>query len=413
MTLLLILSIVLGITNGAVQHSGYINVNSKQDSNIFYWLVESQNDPENDPVVLWVSGGPGCSGGLALLYENGPWTVADNLTLVPNPFSWNKVATVIWIDQPADTGYSYAKSPYVVDEPGVAEEMRIFFQTFFKTYPQYKSQPFYISGESYGGRYVPTMAEMILEQNAKPTDPSAWQKINLKGISIGNGVVDPIYQYPIQGQFAFESGLVNTSAMSVIGPLQDKCADAITQKKWDDAANLCGQIVVEILNYAGDINPMNYKLHCKIADCFVYTTLTEYLNDPNTKKQLGVPDNVSWQTCNFEVAFTNFDQWSSFSNKVAKVLEANVDVLGYYGDLDCVCPWNGGLNWMQRMKWSGQSAFQATPLKSWSYQGTEAGQLKSYKNLKFLKVSGAGHMTPHDLPEVSLEMFTEFLAGIL
>jgi len=370
--------------------------------------VESQSNPKTDPVVLWMSGGPGCSGGLALLYENGPWTAAPNLTLIPNPYSWNKFATVIWIDQPAYTGYSYARSPYVRNEAQVAEEMRVFMQKFFHRYPQYRSQDFFVTGESYGGRYVPTVALMIAEENASPSSPD-WIKINLQGIAIGNGVVDTIYQYPIQGQFVYENKLINSTGMQAIQPYEDKCLAAIQAKQWSVASDMCGEIIIQILNYAGDINPMNYKLHCPIALCFVYSDITNFFNDPSTKLSLGVPQTVFWQVCNFDVVFTDEDQWISFSWKVAKLLTGGIRVVAYYGDLDCVAPWNGGLSWTENMVWAGQAGFKSVPLKEWSVSGKPAGQAKTYQNLTFLRVYGGGHMVPHDVPENALQLFSNFL----
>ena len=40
-------------------YSGYLDVTSTKK--LHYWFVQSQNDPKNDPVVVWLNGGPGCS----------------------------------------------------------------------------------------------------------------------------------------------------------------------------------------------------------------------------------------------------------------------------------------------------------------------------------------------------------------
>ena len=41
--------------------SGYIDVNGSApgSKHMHYWFIESNNDPANDPVVLWTNGGPG------------------------------------------------------------------------------------------------------------------------------------------------------------------------------------------------------------------------------------------------------------------------------------------------------------------------------------------------------------------
>ena len=44
------------------QYTGYVTIDAELGKEYFYWFVESQNDPATDPVVLWMQGGPGCSG---------------------------------------------------------------------------------------------------------------------------------------------------------------------------------------------------------------------------------------------------------------------------------------------------------------------------------------------------------------
>lgn len=57
---------------------------------MFYFFFESRN-AKSDPVVIWLTGGPGCSSELALFYENGPFHLTSNLSLQWNDFGWDKV----------------------------------------------------------------------------------------------------------------------------------------------------------------------------------------------------------------------------------------------------------------------------------------------------------------------------------
>lgn len=57
---------------------------------MFYLFFESRNS-KKDPVVIWLTGGPGCSSELAMFYENGPFQIANNLSLVWNEYGWDKV----------------------------------------------------------------------------------------------------------------------------------------------------------------------------------------------------------------------------------------------------------------------------------------------------------------------------------
>ena len=62
--------------------------------------AEAHNAPDTAPVVLWQTGGPGCSSLLAAFTENGPCLVPETGPnagkAVVNPYAWNTNATMIW-----------------------------------------------------------------------------------------------------------------------------------------------------------------------------------------------------------------------------------------------------------------------------------------------------------------------------
>ena len=192
-----------------VSRSGYFDIDDG-DKNYFFWMFESRNDPANDPVVLWLTGGPGCSSTLALLSENGPCSVnADGSGTISNPSSWNSNATVLWLDQPAGVGFSYG-TMNDSNEDMVGEDAYFFLQSFMADHPEYSTQPFYIFGESFGGHYAPGVAHTIFEKNLE--GPSEGVRINLAGLGVGNGLTNPVIQY----QYYAEMAMNNTYGIKTV-----------------------------------------------------------------------------------------------------------------------------------------------------------------------------------------------------
>merc|ERR1711968_422414 len=189
------------------QHSGYYKIDGQNKTNehYFYWMFESRSAPKTDPLILWLTGGPGCSGMLALLNENGPCsiekTASGDLASKNNPYSWTTKANVLWIDQPTGVGFSYGDSgDYDHDEEGVRDDMWHFLQEFFSAHPEYAAQSFYVFGESYGGHYAPNVAYRVWQGNQAG---EGSVRINLKGVAVGNGLTDPSVQYQWYGQMAY------------------------------------------------------------------------------------------------------------------------------------------------------------------------------------------------------------------
>jgi len=132
------------------QYTGWLDVGAKH---IFFWYFESQDSPSDDPLLLWLTGGPGGSGMIGMLQENGPCLINEYANgTVYNEYGWSKNANVIYVDQPAGVGFSYVDEGAPI--PGTsftaAEDMYHFLQLFTSdVFPRLKGKEFHITGESY------------------------------------------------------------------------------------------------------------------------------------------------------------------------------------------------------------------------------------------------------------------------
>jgi len=168
--------------------SGYLDLDDNT-THMHYFFFPSQNNQKTDPVLFWFNGGPGCSSLLGALYEHGPFLINDAFaSLINNQFAWNKKANVVYIESPANVGFSYmdTKAPTWNDDM-VAKLNARAIREFFETWPEFQGRDTYLSGESYAGIYVPT-AFYELHSSGEKTP----LKFNLKGFAVGNGCTDPL-----------------------------------------------------------------------------------------------------------------------------------------------------------------------------------------------------------------------------
>jgi len=173
-------------------YSGYLPVNGT--SRVLHYVAAlSQQDPANDPVVFWFNGGPGCSSLIGFTQENGPYIVTDSpgAKFTQNPHSWNKEATVVYLEFPGGVGFSLCENATTgvcgTSDNQTAEDNLVGIVNFFEMkFPELKANDLYISGESYAGIYIPYLMH-ALDQYIESA-PAGTFRPNLKGMMIGNGL---------------------------------------------------------------------------------------------------------------------------------------------------------------------------------------------------------------------------------
>jgi len=187
-------------------YSGYIDAGTVNDFDLTYHyiFIESENDPTSDPILLWSNGGPGASSFFGLFTEIGPFTLSSeslttkafNATGVPtllrNHFGWTKFANLLILSGPPPVSFGYCNPPGPTgsgfqcgqwNDELTAEANYNFLENFYVKFPHLSSHDLFLSGESYAGIYIPTLARKILD------NPESLLASVLKGFAIGDGCV--------------------------------------------------------------------------------------------------------------------------------------------------------------------------------------------------------------------------------
>jgi cathepsin A (carboxypeptidase C) len=412
-------SVPKGLCDHVESVSGFFPANDKGDKQYFYWVFNSRNEPENDPVILWMTGGPGCSSLIALFKENGPCTVnADGKTTSINPWSWNQNASIIYIDQPSSVGFSRGPG----DETGewdVAPQAYKFLTSFFAANTHLADNNFYIFGESYGGHFVPAVANYIHTRN-KMNGSGSGGKINLKGIGIGNGLTDPVNQYSMFPDFAHDNGynqLVDGFSYTLMKNAIKPCLKFISGCEHGHssmcllAMEACNIVAMSPIQLRG-LNVYDVRKNCEYPPlCYDFSDIASFVNQASVRQALGLKDtDKEWQECNMMVNlmfFTDFMQ--TYASDVTTLLNDGLRVIIYAGQADYICNWFGNREWIHKLEWNGKAGFNKVVQSDWIVDNKIAGTIQKYKDLTFISIKDAGHMVPMDQPKVAQFLLNTFL----
>ena len=236
--------------------------------------------------------------------ELGPSQVDDNLNTVFNPYSWNANASVIFLDQPVNVGYSYSGGS-VSTTIAAGKDVYALMTLFFKQFPEYAHQDFHIAGESYAGHYIPVFTSEILSHKKR--------NINLKSVLIGNGLTDGLTQYSYYRPMACGDGgwpaVLDKTECQTMDNALPRCLSLIencynSESVWScvPASIYCNNAMIGPYQRTGQ-NVYDVRGKCEDSSNLCYSMLgsvSKYLNQPKVMSALGA-EVSSYESCNFDI----------------------------------------------------------------------------------------------------------------
>ena len=352
---------------------------------------------------------------MGLLLELGPSSITEKGTVKLNDHSWNKNASVIFLDQPVNTGYSYGSSG-VSTTLAAAKDVYALLTLFFEQFPEYAKQDFHIAGESYGGHYVPAITTEILSHKDR--------NINIKSAAIGNGLTDEFTQYEHYRPMACGDGgypaVVEESTCRSMDNALSRCQSLISScygsgSAWScvPAALYCNNAFILPFQRTGR-NVYDVRVDCE-GDNLCYKEIewiTKWLNKDEVKSALGV-EVSTYDSCNFDVNrdfMLQGDWMKPMHHLIPKILE-EIPVLIYAGDADFICNWLGNQAWTNALEWDGAKSFSKAKIEDLVIDDKPYGKVKSNGKLTFMQIYEAGHMTPFDKPKESSDFVNRWMGG--
>ncbi|PWY62843.1 peptidase S10, serine carboxypeptidase [Aspergillus eucalypticola CBS 122712] len=449
-------------TPGVKSYSGYVDLSP--ESHTFFWFFESRRDPENDPVTLWLNGGPGSDSLIGLFEELGPCHITPEYESIINQYSWNEVTNLLFLSQPLGVGFSYSETEAgslnpitgvtenasfagvqgrypvidatIIDTTDIAaratwEVLQGFLGGLSQLDSEVKSKEFNLWTESYGGHYGPAFFNHFYEQNSKIANGEvSGVQLNFNSLGIINGIIDAAIQANYYPEFAVNNtygikALNDTvyNYMKFANTMPNGCQDQVSLCKLTnrtsladyaictEAANMCRDNVEGPYYQFGGRGV--YDIRHPYNDPTPPSYFVDYLKKDSVMDAIGVDINYTESSSDVYYAFqqTGDFVWPNFIEDLEEILRLPVRVSLIYGDADYICNWFGGQAISLAVNYTHASQFRAAGYTPMTVDGVEYGETREYGNFSFTRVYQAGHEVPYYQPIAALQLFNRTLFG--
>ncbi|KAH9519249.1 hypothetical protein Btru_075045 [Bulinus truncatus] len=381
-------------------YAGYLTVDRDYLNHLFFWFFPSLSNP-SAPVLMWLNGGPAVSSMIGLFWEHGPMEVNRQKygnSYGPRKHSWFGPFSVVYIDNPVGTGYSFSErgnSGYKLNKTGYAHDLFNFVDQFFTMFPDFKTRDLYIGGQSYAGKYIPPLGYRILTERSD---------INLRGVLLGGPYFDP----PTQS-VAFFDYLYAVGALSHHDKTRHKAKVLDMYQEF-----LVGGNVNKTFSQLFEQLVLISELPLPSLDNYVtgeeadYKTVEKVMTSRDMRNAVHVGDQEYMVSNDNLSQCYGPDVMVSTKSELAHLMN-NIKVLVYNGDFDVVVSSVMIESALMTTPWNGQEHYNRSSRKYWKKDTRLKGFYTQTGQFCRVVIHGAGHQTPHDVPDATLEMVTDFV----
>ncbi|KAJ0182079.1 hypothetical protein K1T71_002801 [Dendrolimus kikuchii] len=388
---------------GFESYSGYFTVNETYNSNLFFWYFPVPNKPLNQtPWIIWLQGGPGASSMTGLFEEIGPFNVNKNRTLIRNPYTWLQNHSLVFIENPVGTGFSFTDhvEGFAKDMATYSKHLYTALKQFIQLFPELRTAPLYLAGESYAGKYVPALAvEIHKHKGALGLD------VNFQGIILGNAFVDPKIISNITMNF-YHFGLLDKKQFEIVHPIAKTFEESVIANKSVEAKAKWVSLVSLLLLVTNLKQGYNF-----LKDDLEVGRFNAFLTQSEVKRALHVGD-IKFLFVNITVNAQIEPDFLSSTKEHLETLLDNYKVLTYCGQLDQLLACAPTGEFYRTLRWNQYEQFINSSRYPLMYKRRHAGYFKSGGGLTEVLFRGAGHMVPLDTPAPVQRVVSQWTHGL-
>ena len=347
------------------------------------------------------------------VFYGGPFAVTENITLKTREHSWHTHHHVLYLESPIGTGYSFTDDDavFVTNQREYTRDLLPVLLQFFQLFPELRKNDFYVAGESYGGKFACSTSWAIKQHN-----DAGNTKINLVGILLLNGALDPLYQMSVT-DYWYAIGLIDTHGSDQVKKLEIEVHQLMKQRKYEEAAMVKDRIILKMFT----TEPTLFENLTGYYGWYYYNVLQdqtpadfawaiEFSGSASLRKALHV-GNVSYTSKGHKIrSLFKSDSMQSMVPVLADLLQ-HYRVLVLSGQMDTVVPYSRTQDMLWNLDWPGVAEYRNAKRRKWKVNGNLIGYVKSAGNLTEVLVRKAGHLLTVDQPLWIWNILNRFTGG--